>query len=111
MELEESHRHTVGVRIVLGLVHLEALLANSLGPFGVRQSALHVAARLEERGNGWSFGIVGKPFGRRLQLHAAAAGSKRGIGVAVRICATCRRGLACRRSRWCLTARRGCGWC
>ena len=28
MELEESHRHAVGVRIVLRLVHFESLLAN-----------------------------------------------------------------------------------
>jgi predicted ribonuclease YlaK len=66
MELQESHRHAVGVGVVLRLVHVESLLANLAGPVGIGKTALDVAAGLEERRDRRTFRIEREGVGRWL---------------------------------------------
>jgi hypothetical protein len=50
VELQEAHREAVRVRVVLRLVHFEALLADGERPRRVGKAPFDVPARLEERG-------------------------------------------------------------
>src|SRR6185436_2940211 len=51
MELKETHREAIGVRIILRLVHIESLFPDLRSPRCIRQSAWYVASGLEECGD------------------------------------------------------------
>src|SRR2546428_5517936 len=81
MELKETHRHAVGVRIILRLVHIESLFPDLGSPRCIRQSALYIASGLEERGDRWTVGVEREWSSRRFDYYAASAAAKCSIRI------------------------------